>query len=139
LHLSRQNQRHIRTRRDHQTETAEDYVEAVADLIAENSICRVNDLAKSFAVSHVTVSKIVSRLKSEGYLKSQPYGPIELTEKGAQLARDCKSRHKTVVDFLLTLGVSPLVAEIDAEGMEHHVSRETLEKFSAFVSKQRES
>jgi DtxR family manganese transport transcriptional regulator len=135
--LSKQNQRHIRTRRDHQTETVEDYVEAVADLITEKSVCRVVDLARIFAVSHVTVSKIVSRLKSEGYLQSEPYGPIELTAKGAQLASDCKERHKVVVDFLLALGVPPVVAEVDAEGMEHHVSKETLQQFAKFVETQR--
>lgn len=125
----------IRTRRDHQAETLEDYVEAVADVIAEKATCRVGDLASFFAVSHVTVSKIVSRLKSEGYLSSQPYGPIELTPKGHKLASDCKTRHQIVVDFLIALGVPRPVAETDAEGMEHHVSQETLDRFLATTSK----
>jgi DtxR family transcriptional regulator, manganese transport regulator len=129
--LSKQNQRHIRTRKDHKSETAEDYVEAVADFISEKSVCRVSDLANFFAVSHVTVSKIVSRLKTAGYLTSQPYGPVELTSKGAKLASDCKTRHKIVVDFLIALGVEPTIAETDAEGMEHHVSQETLAIFQS--------
>ncbi len=128
-----QSRRHERTRRDHQTETAEDYVEAVADVLLEKEVCRVVDLARHFAVSHVTVSKIVSRLKTEGYLHSEPYGPIELTIKGKRVAVESKARHKTVVDFLLAIGVSPMVAEIDAEGMEHHVSSETLGKFEKFT------
>ncbi len=131
--MTKQNQRHVRTRKDHQTETAEDYVEAVADLIREKSVCRVVDLAQFFAVSHVTVSKIVSRLKNEGFLRSQPYGPIELTPQGEKLASDCKARHKIVLDFLLALGVSTTTAEVDAEGMEHHVSDETLRKFDQFT------
>ena len=49
--------RHRRTRNDHSSETAEDYVEAVADLQDENGLCRVVDLAKRFAVSHVTVTE----------------------------------------------------------------------------------
>ena len=59
---------HKRTRSDHSTETAEDYVEAVADIIDQKEICRVADLARHFDVSHVTVSRIVTRLTSEGLL-----------------------------------------------------------------------
>lgn len=131
--LSKQVQRHVRTRKDHKTETAEDYVEAVADIQQEKTDCRLVDLARFFGVSHVTVSKIISRLKNEGYLESERYGPIRLTKKGASLAVESKRRHKVVVDFLLALGVSPNVAEVDAEGMEHHVSDETLRAFETFV------
>jgi len=131
--LSRPSQRHVRTRKDHKTETAEDYVEAVADIQHEKNVCRVGDLATYFAVSHVTVSKIISRLKNEGFLQGKPYGPIELTDKGSSLAVESKRRHKVVFDFLLALGVSHSVAEIDAEGMEHHVSEETLKAFAEFT------
>jgi len=125
--------RHQRTRRDHSTETAEDYVEAVADLIDEKGSCRVVDLARLFGVSHVTVTKTVSRLKAAGYLDSEPYRPIQLTKKGKRLAETSRQRHTIVLEFLLALGISQSVAEIDAEGMEHHVSPETLKRFEAFV------
>lgn len=126
--------RHEKTRRDHQTETAEDYVEAVADVIDERGVCRVVDLSKRFAVSHVTVTKTVSRLQTAGYLTSEPYRPINLTRKGKRVASQSKRRHKIVLEFLLSLGISDSVAEIDAEGMEHHVSEETLERFAAFTA-----
>ncbi len=129
--------RHERIRRDHSTETAEDYVEAVADQIKESGICRVVDLARQFAVSHVTVSKTVSRLKTAGFLTSEPYGPIELTKKGNRLATASKRRHKIVLEFLLALGISPKIAEIDAEGIEHHVSPETLSVFKQFVTQKK--
>lgn len=134
--MSRSGHRHARTRKDHKTETAEDYCEAVADIRQEKSICRVGDLAAYFAVSHVTVSKIISRLKNEGFLQGKPYAPIELTEKGSSLAQESKRRHKVVLDFLLALGISPSTAEIDAEGMEHHVSEETLQAFAEFSKSQ---
>ncbi|MEX8815392.1 iron dependent repressor, metal binding and dimerization domain protein, partial [Salmonella enterica] len=38
-----------------------------------------------------------------------------------------------VENFLLVLGVSPEIARRDAEGMEHHVSQETLDAFLAFT------
>jgi len=133
VRLQISSQRHQRTRRDHSTETAEDYVEAVAELIDEKGSCRVTDLASHFAVSHVTVSKTVARLKTAGYLESEPYRPIELTRKGRRVANESRKRHKIVFDFLLALGIGKTVAEMDAEGMEHHVSPETLARFQAFV------
>ncbi len=57
-----QNQ-HVRTRNDHATELAEDYVEAVADFVLRTGECRVKDLANHFEVTHVTASRTVSRLQ----------------------------------------------------------------------------
>ena len=120
---------HRRTRRDHANETAEDYVEAVDDIVRESSSCRVVDLAKRFAVSHVTVTRIVSRLQDQGLLTTAPYRPISLTAKGQRLAAKSRKRHEIVFNFLLAIGVSEEIAAIDSEGIEHHVSPETLDRF----------
>ena len=117
---------HARTRADHAQETAEDYVEAVFDTIQEKGECRVVDLSRHFAVSHVTVSRIVGRLKQEGLMDKAPYRPITLTAEGTRLAKRSKKRHQIVLEFLLSLGVDQKTAEIDSEGIEHHVSDSTL-------------
>jgi len=117
---------HLRTRRDHASETAEDYVEAIAMIQTERGSCRLTDLSKHFCVSHVTVSKILSRLDREGFVTTVPYAPVKLTEDGERLAKESRMRHEIVVAFLLALGVQPAIAEVDAEGIEHHVSQETL-------------
>lgn len=120
---------HARTRSDHASETAEDYVEAVADILESAGTCRVIDLAEHFGVSHVTVVKTVKRLTKEGFLTTEPYQPVELTASGLRLAQACKRRHEIVYRFLLAIGVSPETAAIDSEGIEHHVSDETLARF----------
>lgn len=125
--------RHRRTRKDHASETAEDYVEAVSEIIDEEGACRVVDLAKRFDVSHVTVTRIISRLQKEGYVTTEPYRPIELTDAGRKLAKDSKARHEIVFKFLVSLGVPREIAEIDAEGLEHHVSDQTLQVFQDFL------
>jgi len=126
---------HRRTRAHHANETAEDYVEAAFDVIAEKQVCRVQDLADHFAVSHVTVSRIVSRLCDSGLMKTAPYRPIELTAEGESLARRSKKRHETVYQFLLAIGVKPETATIDSEGMEHHVSDATLAAMKRLMKK----
>ncbi len=120
-----------RTRSEHAHEVAEDYVEAIAALISETGEARVVDLSKRLGVTHVTVNRTITRLQKAGYVKSQPYRAIFLTNKGRDLATTCKTRHQTVVAFLRSLGVSERVAEMDAEGIEHHVSRQTLTAFKS--------
>lgn len=120
---------HRRTRRDHKNETAEDYVEAIAELVAERGACRVTDLSERFGVSHVTVIRIVQRLEREGYVATEPYQPLSLTSKGNRLAKHCRERHDIVYRFLRTIGLKERIAAIDSEGIEHHVSPETLERF----------
>lgn len=108
-------------------------MEAVADLVDERGTCRVRDLAERFGVSHVTVVRTVSRLATDGLLTTEPYQPIELTAKGRRLARACRERHEVVYRFLIAIGVPPKVAAVDAEGLEHHVSKATLARFRAIA------
>ncbi|MDB6067304.1 MAG: mntR [Pedosphaera sp.] len=117
------------TRREHASEIAEDYVEAIADLVAETGEARVVDLARRLGVTHVTVNRTIIRLQKAGFVNAQPYRAIFLTDSGRELAAACKSRHETVVAFLRSLGIPERVAEMDAEGIEHHVSPETLAAF----------
>ena len=57
------------------------------------------------------------------------YRAVFLTEAGHTLAQRCRERHRIVRDFLIALGIDPATAESDAEGIEHHVSDETLTAF----------
>ena len=123
-----------RVRAAHKDETAEDYVELIADLIEVNGEARIVDLAERFGVSHTTVNKVISRLQKEGLVVTQPYRSLFLSEAGQKIAQACKERHILVVNFLKSLGVSEETAEMDAEGIEHHVSRETLEAFQRFIN-----
>ena len=124
------------TRSHHANETAEDYVEAVGDIIEEIGRCRVQDLANHFNVSHVTVSRIVGRLQNEALLETAPYQPITLTRKGQRLAEKVRKRHAVVFEFLVALGVDQRTAEIDSEGIEHHVSEKTLTAMKRFIKSQ---
>ena len=124
-----------RSRRDRAAETTQDYVEAIADLAAARGQARVVDLARRLGVTHVTGTRTLARLQAAGYVSTQPYRAIFLTEPGRTLATECKRRHETVVAFLLSLGVPERAAELDAEGIEHHVSPETLAAFENALKK----
>jgi DtxR family manganese transport transcriptional regulator len=126
-----------RSRRDRAGEVAQDYVEAIADLSASLGEARVVDLARRLGVTHVTVNRTLARLQRAGHVSTKPYRAIFLTEAGHKLAAECKQRHEIVATFLRQLGVSEKAAEMDAEGIEHHVSPETLAAFKRLLKKRR--
>lgn len=122
------------TRRAHDAELAEDYVELIAELIDQNGEARAVDIARRLGVTHVTVIKTVARLAREGLAVTRPYRSIFLTDAGMLLAAQARHRHQIVVRFLERLGVSAATAQADAEGIEHHVSAETLAAFERFCN-----
>ena len=126
-----------RLRRDRSAETAQDYVEAIADLTATQGEARVVDLSRRLGVTHVTVNRTLARLQRAGFVNTKPYRAIFLTDAGGKLADECKSRHQTVFSFLRSLGVAEKIAEMDAEGIEHHVSPETLRAFEKLLKRPR--
>lgn len=128
-------QRFEHVRAAHQIEVAEDYVEMIAELIETQGEARAVDLASRFGVTNATVNKTIARLQRDGLVISQPYRSIFLTKSGDKLANQSRARHQVVLDFLLSIGVSPETAEIDAEGVEHHVSEETLQAFRKLIRK----
>lgn len=128
---------HRQTRAARQTEIAEDYVELIADLIDSIGEARAVDIARRLGVTHASVAKMVSRLKQSGLVTTQPYRAIFLTDEGRRIAEASRARHQLVVAFLLAIGVSEETARADAEGIEHHVSEETLTAFARLVEARR--
>jgi len=124
---------HRRTRHAHGEERSQDYVEVIADLIDSIGEARAIDIARRLGVTHVTVAKAIGRLQRNGYVKTRPYRSIFLTDQGRKLAEEARRRHAIVLEFLIALGVKPETAAIYAEGLEHHVSDETLDIFSRFI------
>src|SRR3954468_15244635 len=85
-----------KVRTDHATETAEDYVEAVSDILHRQGECRVKDLVQHMGVTHVTVTRVISRLQDEQLVVTEPYRPIRLTAEGERLAAASRRRHEIV-------------------------------------------
>ena len=119
------------------SEVAEDYVELVGDLIAETGSARLTDLADCLGVAPATAAKALQRLQRDGLVETRPYRSITLTPAGEAIAEASRERHRIVHEFLIALGVSEETAEGDTEGIEHHVSPETLTLFEAMTKRLR--
>jgi DtxR family manganese transport transcriptional regulator len=125
-----------RARKDRAQELAQDYVEMIAELIEKKGEARLTDLARGIGVTHVTANQKIKRLQRQGLVTTQPYRSIFLTTAGRNLAHESRHRHDIVVRLLKALGVPPAAAESDAEGIEHHVSPETLAAFVKYLVRQ---
>ncbi len=117
------------------TALLEDYAELIADLLAQDGEARTADIARRLGVSHATAIKALGRLKRWGLATARPYRGVFPTPAGHELARRARARHRLVVDVLTAIGVPEDAAEQDAEGIEHHVSKATLEAFARFLKR----
>ena len=113
----------------------EDCTELIADLIAAEGEARLTDVARRLGVAHPTASKTLQRLKREGLVEARPYKGFSLTPAGAAMAGRARERHRLVAAFLIAIGVPREAAEADAEGIEHYVSKATLEAFAEFLAR----
>jgi DtxR family transcriptional regulator, manganese transport regulator len=118
---------------------SEDYVELIADLIRAAGEARQVDIAARLGVAQPTVAKMLKRLAEEGLVQQRPYRGVFLTETGVTLAERARARHRVVEAFLCALGVSPETARLDSEGIEHHVSDETLAAMRRFTERPRKA
>jgi DtxR family Mn-dependent transcriptional regulator len=115
------------------TKSMEDYLEIIHVLIRDRRVARVRDVAASLNVKMPSVVKAIGELKKLELVRQEPYGDIELTEKGARLASMILARHTVLKAFLMKLGVSEENAEKDACLMEHILSAETMERVQEFL------
>jgi Mn-dependent DtxR family transcriptional regulator len=111
----------------------EDYLEQILDLINTKGYARVADIAHGLGISQASVTNMVQRLDAEGLLKYEKYRGLVLTTTGETLARNIMLRHQLLTDFLRTLGVREEVIYHDVEGMEHHISPQTLHSIEALL------
>lgn len=125
--------RHARQAR--RLELVEDYVELIADLLDDAGEARQTEIAQRLGVAQPTVAKMLKRLAAEGFITQRPYRGVFLTDAGRGLAEQSRARHRIVEAFLRDIGISAETARIDAEGIEHHVSAETLEAFRRFSAR----
>ena len=125
-----------RARDDHRSEVAEDYVELIYRLMQGREEVRTADLVEALGVSQPTVTQTLDRLQRDGLVRVHPRRRVELTKEGGELAKALLERHVLIVRFLEAVGVPREFAELDAEGIEHHVSETTQRAIARFVRKQ---
>ena len=109
------------------SQSAEDYLERIHELIEGKGYARVADIATSLKVKRASVTSMVQRLAEEGYLQYREYRGLLLTDQGRAVARKIQSRHATLSRFFSLFDVDAEAQRLDIEGIEHHLSPATME------------
>jgi len=112
------------------SQTAEDYLERIHELIEEKGYARVVDIATSLRVKQASVTSMVQKLGELGYLNYEKYRGLVLTDKGRGIAAGIQRRHETLARFFSLFGLDKETQQRDIEGIEHHLSPETVEIFA---------
>jgi DtxR family manganese transport transcriptional regulator len=111
----------------------EDYLEVVYDLIQTKGYAGATDIAERLGVKTPSVTNMLQRLDGMGLIVYERYRGLSLTDKGEEMARFIKQKHITIIRFLQILGVGEKNAKLDAEGIEHHVHKDTVNRMERFV------
>ena len=114
-------------------ESGEDYLETILILYMKNGSVRSIDIAHEMELSKPSVSRAMGILREGGFIEVDAGGFITLTEAGREVAETIYERHRFFTDWLVSLGVDPVVAAEDACRMEHDISAESFSKMKSFI------
>ena len=115
------------------TDRMEDYLEVIYELIKKKGYATQADISESLSVSSPSVTKMLQRLDETKYLKYEKYRGINLTQEGIEVAENIHEKHGLLSEFFKMIGVDEGIANIDAEGVEHHLHSKTLKKLREFI------
>ncbi|MCR8633976.1 MULTISPECIES: transcriptional regulator MntR [Paenibacillus] len=108
------------------TPSMEDYLERIYKLIDEKGYARVSDIAEGLEVHPSSVTKMIQKLDKDNYLVYEKYRGLVLTSKGQKMGKRLVVRHQLLEEFLTVIGVSEDTIYKDVEGIEHHLSWDSI-------------
>lgn len=106
------------------SESQEDYLKAILTLKGEHSYVRAIDIAEYMGFSKPSVSIALKGLCTNGLAYIDENG-VELTQSGQDAASEILQKYHFLTRFLVSLGVSPERAGIDAHKVEHAISSDS--------------
>ncbi|GIO65365.1 transcriptional regulator MntR [Paenibacillus sp. JTLBN-2024] len=115
------------------TPSMEDYLERIYKLIDEKGYARVSDIAEGLEVHPSSVTKMIQKLDKDEYLIYEKYRGLVLTSKGKKMGKRLVDRHKLLEEFLTMIGVSDEHIYTDVEGIEHHLSWDSITHIETLV------
>ncbi|MUV39661.1 Transcriptional regulator MntR [Lentibacillus sp. JNUCC-1] len=115
------------------TPSMEDYIEIIYNLIDSKGYARVSDIAEALEVHPSSVTKMVQKLDRDQYLDYEKYRGFVLTDKGNKIGERLVFRHDLLEQFLGIIGVKEENIYNDVEGIEHHLSWDSIDRIGDLV------
>ena len=115
------------------SESLEDYLEAIAELIAVDGHAHTKEIAGKLNVKMPSVTGALRQLEQLGYIVYNIHYPVQLTSEGERVANEIVNRHKVLSKFFSEILGLPLEkASETACRLEHAVDHDTIERFTLF-------
>ena len=115
------------------TESLEDYLEAIAELIAVEGHAHAKEIAAKLNVKMPSVTGALRQLEKMDCIVYNTHYPVQLTEKGRLIAEDVMHRHSVLKKFFSEILSLPLEKASDtACRLEHIVDADTIRRFVLF-------
>ena len=115
------------------TESLEDYLEAIAELIAVEGHAHAKEIAAKLNVKMPSVTGALRQLEKMGCIVYNTHYPVQLTEKGRLIAEDVIHHHGVLKKFFSEiLGLSLEKASETACRLEHLIDCDTIHRFVLF-------
>lgn len=106
-------------------ESSEDYLEAILMIQEKQGYVRSVDISDHLNVSKPSVTYATKKLKNAKLISMDKNGMIQFTQEGEKKAKSVYTRHKTLIEFFVSIGVDRKQAKIDACKVEHDISEKT--------------
>ena len=103
---------------DKPSQSAEDYLERIHELIESKGNAHVADIAQSLNVGQPSVTSMVQKLADEGYLRYEKYRSLTLTDAGRAVAEKIRNRHAVLASFFTLFDLDDDTQARDIEGIE---------------------
>lgn len=116
------------------TPSMEDYIEIIYNLIESKGYARVSAIAEALDVHPSSVTKMVQKLDKDQYLDYEKYRGFVLTSKGKKIGERLVFRHELLEEFLEIIGVNDENIYDDVEGIEHHLSWNSIDRIGDLVN-----
>ncbi|MDR2873449.1 MAG: metal-dependent transcriptional regulator [Methanobrevibacter sp.] len=107
------------------SENIEEYLEVLYTYRNKNTYVSTTKISKSLGIAPGSVTGMLKKLDSQGYISHEPYKGAILTDKGLTIAKKIKRKHRILESFLLNvLNITDKNIHNEACKMEHSLSDE---------------
>lgn len=121
------------------SQSEEDYLERIHELIQAKGYARPVEIASALKIKQSSVTRMMQRLHDQGYAVYEKRRGLTLTPAGQRIAQRIRRRHQFIEEFLRLIGVQEKTLQHDIEGIEHHLSAQTMSRLEALVEFLREN
>ena len=112
----------------------ESYLEAIADIQAEDGAVSPSVLAEKMGCKRSSVTSALQRLAENGLINYHSYRPVTLSQKGKEVIESLNKYHNILRNFLQNvLGFDENYSQKEACKLEHQIPPEIIERIESLV------